>query len=179
VDPTENFHYRALVKPTLFWLSFFPDEIGAGPGLKVDPFLLKHVLMPWVVAIAIGVGLTGRGLPLPCLAQRSAHPLPHPARPPASSPALPGGAGAVMARPGGKPCPGLHASGNTRMGSQIDQLFRRALPPPCENNYGMAISGTRHITLERVGIRQRKLFRNISSRIVGSRWTATRTRAIK
>ena len=77
----------------LFWLSFFPDEIGAGPGLKFDLFLLKHVLMPWtVVAIAMGVGLTGRGLPLPCLAQRTAPPSPHPARPPASSPA-PGGGG--------------------------------------------------------------------------------------
>ena len=47
----------------LFWLSFFPDEIGVGPGLEFDLFLLKHVLMPWtVVAIAMGVGLTGRGL---------------------------------------------------------------------------------------------------------------------
>ncbi|MCK9277776.1 MAG: hypothetical protein M0P22_06775, partial [Methanoculleus sp.] len=46
----------------LFWLSFFPDEIGAGPGLKFDLFLLKHVLMPWtVVTIAMG-GLTGRGV---------------------------------------------------------------------------------------------------------------------
>ncbi|CCJ37418.1 hypothetical protein BN140_2495 [Methanoculleus bourgensis MS2] len=75
----------------LFWLSFFPDEIGAGPGLKFDLFLLKHVLMPWtVVAIAMGVGLTGRGLP-PHLAQRTAHSSPHPARPPASSPAPWGG----------------------------------------------------------------------------------------
>ena len=63
----------------LFWLSFFPDEIGTGPGLKFDLFLLKHVLMPWTaVAIAIGVGLTGRGLPRPWLAQRSAHPSPRP-----------------------------------------------------------------------------------------------------
>ena len=76
----------------LFWLSFFPDEIGAGPGLKFDLFLLKHVLMPWtVVAITMGVGLTGRGRPLPHLAQRTAHPSPHPARPPASSPAPWGG----------------------------------------------------------------------------------------
>ena len=75
----------------LFWLSFFPDEIGAGPGLKFDLFLLKHVLMSWtVVAIAMGVGMTGRGLP-PHLAQRTAHSSPHPARPPASSPAPWGG----------------------------------------------------------------------------------------
>ncbi len=67
----------------LFRLSFFPDEIGAGPGLFLSSaFFLTHALMPWtVVAIAMGVGLTGRGL------------LPRP------------GAGAVMAIPGGKPCP--------------------------------------------------------------------------
>jgi hypothetical protein len=53
----------------LFRLSFFPDEIDAGPCLSLSStFFLKHVLMPWtVVAIAMGVGLTGRGLPLPCL----------------------------------------------------------------------------------------------------------------
>ena len=55
----------------LFWLSFFPDEIGAGPGLKFDLFPLKHVLMPWtVVAIAMGVGAVmaiPRGKPCPGL----------------------------------------------------------------------------------------------------------------
>jgi len=46
----------------LFWLSFFPDEIGAGPGLKFDLFLLKHVLMPWTVYRHRG-GADGEGSP--------------------------------------------------------------------------------------------------------------------
>jgi len=78
----------------LFWLSFFPDEIGVGPGLEFDLFLLKHVLMPWtVVAIAMGGGADGEGVsPSPVL-RKEPHPHhPHPARPPASSPA-PGGGG--------------------------------------------------------------------------------------
>jgi len=50
VDPTENFRYRALVKPTLFRLSFIPDEIGAGPGLSLSStFSRKHVFMLWTV----------------------------------------------------------------------------------------------------------------------------------
>jgi hypothetical protein len=91
VDPTENFRYRALVTPTLFRLSFIPDEIGAGPGLSLSStFSRKHVLMLWtVVAITMGVGLTGRGLPLPCLQRvkiRACH-QPHPTRASRSSPA--------------------------------------------------------------------------------------------
>ncbi len=54
--------------------------------------------MQWtVVNIAIGEGLTGRGggrAPLPCLHQIGDTCNPHPARPPASSPA-PLGTGAV------------------------------------------------------------------------------------
>jgi hypothetical protein len=53
-------------------------------------FFLKHLLMPWtVVAIAMGDGADGGGLPLPCLARRSAclTTPPHPA----SSPFLRGG----------------------------------------------------------------------------------------
>ena len=91
MDPTENFRYRARVKLTLFRLSFIPDKIGAGPGLSLSStFSRKHGLMLWtVVAIAMGVGLTGRGLPLPCLQRVKIRACrrPHPARPPASSPA--------------------------------------------------------------------------------------------
>ncbi len=79
----------------LFRLSFFPDEIGAGPCLSLSStFFLKHVLMPWtIVAIAMGVGLTGRGLPSPVLRKDPNTSSPHPVRPPPPPP----GAGAVMA----------------------------------------------------------------------------------
>ena len=48
----------------LFRLSFIPDAIGAGPGLSLSStFSRKHVLMLWtVVAIAMGVGLTGSAM---------------------------------------------------------------------------------------------------------------------
>jgi hypothetical protein len=135
VDPTENFRYRARVKLTLFRLSFIPDKIGAGPGLSLSStFSRKHGLMLWTgVAIAMGVGLTGRGLPLPCLQRvkiRACH-QPHSTRASRSSPA-PQGAGAVMAIPRGKPCPGLHASGNTGMRSQMTSCFvgHYRQPPP-------------------------------------------------
>ncbi|WP_292392637.1 hypothetical protein, partial [Methanoculleus sp. UBA303] len=62
----------------LFWLSFFPDEIGAGPGLKFDLFPLKHVLMPWtVVAIAMGAGGSygdTQGKAVPRIAIKREHP---------------------------------------------------------------------------------------------------------
>ena len=85
MDPTENFRYRALVKPTLFRLSFIPDEIGAGPGLSLSSTnSFKHVLMLWaVVAIAMGVAARGEGLPLPYLQRvkiRARH-QPHPTPP--------------------------------------------------------------------------------------------------
>jgi len=74
-----------------------------------------HALMPWtVVAIAMGVGLTGRGLPLPCLTQRSAHLTPHLARPPPPPP----GAGQSWRYPVESRAPGLQSIGNTRMRSQ-------------------------------------------------------------
>ena len=108
----------------LFRQSFFPDEIGAELGSSLSStFYLKHLLMPWtVVAIA-------RGRPPP--RSRAKIRIPHHPTPPGlRPPPPPRGAGAVMAIPNGKPCPGLQSIGNTRMGSQqrYDQLFRRALP---------------------------------------------------
>jgi len=63
------FKKRALLKPYSD-LPPYPDEAGAGSGLSPGrPFFLGYLLMLWtVVAIVMGVGLTGRGLPLPCLA---------------------------------------------------------------------------------------------------------------
>jgi len=121
----------------LFRLSFFPDEIGAGPGLFLSSaFFLTHALMPWTaVAIAMGVGLTGRGLPLPCLTQRPAHLTPHLARPPASSPAPRGGGSHGDTRWKAVP-PGCNQSGtpgcdlNNVINSCFVGHYRKAVPEP-------------------------------------------------
>jgi len=57
---------RDLLKP-YSGLYPYPDMVCAGSGFVPGDGLLRgHVLMQWtVVAIAIGVGLTGRGSPPP------------------------------------------------------------------------------------------------------------------
>ena len=88
---------------------------------QIDPILRNKALSARILMAKVSAY---GGLPLPCLQRvkiRACH-QPHPARASRSSPA-PQGAGAVMAIPRGKPCPGLHASGNTGMGSQMTCCF--------------------------------------------------------
>jgi hypothetical protein len=77
---------QTLDKRIQAYTAFFPQD-DLFPG---------RLHVSWTVAaIAPGVGPTGRGFPLPCLPRRSTDII---------NPA-PQGAGAVMATPGGKPCP--------------------------------------------------------------------------